>query len=520
MPDDIERIAILVVHGVGEQERFEFLESIASNLFRALSKNPRRRASLQLRKGDQVTRHSEADSWREAPVYATWLKPDGTQIEALFREVNWADLDIPMTWRGWLKLVGWALGISGVRPFLKAGEVAELQQLGMCPPKSLTKRERFWVRLQLFGVSLLFFLMLITVDILYGLLTRLSYRAYWLNKLRAIIYNYLGDVKLYQDWFLRNEDQVETLGEKSRVAIRRRMVRALAVTAAEVENGFLRGYYIFSHSLGTVVAFNALMEHELALPNYLTREEWTALSPAFKKQASKDAPDKQMPQRPLWLGSRDAIDRSRLFRGLRGFLTMGSPLDKFAAVWPAIVPVNGEPFATVVPWLNVADLQDIVAGSIDLFPICAPSSGVGGLDLRNVEWADQRSLLSAHTSYWKSGPNDGRLIDRVIPWLEGQPFLRPVDSIRPGLSKFFYWASFFLLAAFLWLGASLLLWLLLKVALGFDSFTFACATIAVMGVGISTVIACLIGRRLWEEKKFGGILARGSKSVAGVRRRV
>lgn len=517
MPDDVERIAILVVHGIGEQRRFEFLESIASNLYRALSKNPQRRASLQIRKGDQATRHSEKDSWREAPVFVTWLKPGGTQIEALFREVIWADLDIPMTWRGWLKLVGWALGISGVRPFLKAGEVEDLQQLGMCPPKSLTDSERFWVRLQLFGISLLFFFLLTSADILYGLLTRLSYRVYWLNKLRAIIYNYLGDVKLYQDWFLRDEDQVETLGEKSRVAIRRRMVRALAVTAAEVESGFLRGYYVFAHSLGTVVAFNALMEHELALPNYLTREEWTALSPAFKKQANEDAPAKQMPQRSLWLGARDAIQRSRLFAGLRGFLTMGSPLDKFAAVWPAIVPVNGQPLATsTVEWINVADLQDIVAGSIDLFPTCAPARGVGGLELCNVEWADQRSLLSAHTSYWKSGPNDGRLIDRVIPWLEGQPFLRPVDSIRPGLAKFFYWASFFLLAAFLWLGASLLLWLLIKVALGVGAFTFAWSMIVVVGAGVSTVIGCLIGRRLWEEKKFGGILTRGTKGAAGV----
>jgi hypothetical protein len=260
------------------------------------------------------------------------------------------------------------------------------------------------------------------------------------------------------------------------------------------------------------------MEHELALPNYLTREEWTPRPEIrnLKKEANQNAADKQMPRRPPWLGARDAIDRARLFAGLRGFLTMGSPLDKFAAIWPAIVPVNGQPLGKRVPWLNVADLQDIVAGSIDLFPTCAPARGVGGLELCNVEWADQWSLLSAHTSYWNAGTSSGRLIDCVIPWLERQRFAPPADSLPPGLAKFVYWVSFFLLAAFLWLGASLLLWLLIKVALGVGAFTFAWSIIVVVGAGVSAVIGCLIGRRLWEEKKFGGILTRGTKGAAGV----
>lgn len=522
----MERIGILVVHGVGEQTRFEHLEAIGSNLYRALSKAQSRQAYLQIRQGDQVPRHSPEDSWREAPALVRWRKVNGDWVEALFREVYWADLDIPLSWRGWLKLVGWALGISGVRLF-DLSKVGPPDEHGMCPPKGLSFWNRFKVRLELFIVSLLFFLVLVTVDLLYGLLTRLSYRAQWLKKIRGLIYNYLGDVKLYQDLFLRDDDRLETIGEKSRVAIRRRMVRTLVRTAVEVEAGKLQGYYIFAHSLGTVVAFNALMETGIALPNYLTEEEWMALPNNFKQQAPQNAPQVQMPRRPPWLGPRDAINRARLFAGLRGFLTMGSPLDKFAALWPAIVPINGEAIPNNVSWINVADVQDIVAGSIDLFPPCRQAPGVGGLQLLNVQWADQASLFSAHTSYWITGKSNDRLIDHVIPWLEGSQLVRPVNSIRPWRARLTYWLSFPVLGVFLLLVAASLAWLLklagmilqvlARASLDGQSMNEWLARLwdvlsrggylaglarwspLLLGIGLLTVLICSLSRRIWEE---------------------
>lgn len=476
------RLAVLVVHGVGEQTRFEHLESIASNLYKALHCDPKRRPHMQVRYGDQVPRHSVEESWQPSPAIVRWRSPDGVEIEAHFREVRWADLDLPYGWWRWLKFVGWALGMPGVRLFSKSA-VGTPQQHGMCRPKSLTWRERVKVRALLFAVSLTFFLLLITIDVLYGLLRRVSLRAYWLGRLRGIIYNYVGDVKLYQDYFKRWDERLDTIGEKSRVAIRRRMVRAVVDTAKAVEKGELDGYYIFAHSLGTVVAFNALMETDLALPAYLTEEEWNALPRPLKTQVAKTLPGDPMPARPPWLDTpaarakpkakvrRDAINRWRLFEGFCGFLTLGSPLDKFAALWPAIVPVNAESIKDpkpktkpkTFPWINVSDVQDIVAGRIDLYPRCSPAPGIGGLALTNIEWADQVSPLSAHTSYWRAQKGKQRLIDRIAAWLEGRDFQRPPDNINRVLATVAYWFWLIILVILLlWLAGSMV-WFLSQV---------------------------------------------------------
>jgi hypothetical protein len=503
---------VIVVHGVGEQRRFEFLESIACNLFRALRNDAQRsgKAYIQLRRGDQVPHLSEEESWHEAPALIRWQTDKGGDIEVRFREVHWADLDFQFSWRRWLGLVVWSLGVSGVRLFDKSA-VGKPGKHGMCPPKGLSVGQRALVRMQLFGVSLLFFLMLVTSDLAYGLLSRFGFRLKYLRKFRGLIYNYLGDVKLYQDAWVRDDDRLEVIGEKSRVAIRRRMVRALVQTAAEVERGELDGYYVFSHSLGTVVAFNGLMETALALPNYLTEAEWNALPALLKTKSANPAPAVQMPRRPLWLGDTDAVDRARLFKGLRGVLTMGSPLDKFAALWPAIVPVNGEPIPGMRPWINVADVQDIVAGSIDLFPACGSAPGVGGLKLVNHDWADQKTLFTAHTSYWQAKKGKSRLIDRLIPWIEGHALVPPDNSMPAWLGRLIYgatlaglgilllwlvaWASHHLLA---WASHYLPAWISDHLPAWLGTIPVGCLMWDWLGVAVIVVLVMSVWRRIYE----------------------
>ena len=303
----MRRIAVLVVHGIGEQTRFEFLETIASNLYRAVRRNQQRRAKayIELRRGDQTMRGAAAESWRMAPAIVGWQVPGGGDIEVQFREVYWADLDLPMSWRGSFKLLCWALGVSGLR-FYTDARVGPAAQHGMCEPEyPQGGAARLWARSRLFCVSWLFFYIVISVFLLDWLLLR---RAPLFNKFRKLVHNYLGDVKLYQDWFLRNDDTLEAVGQKSRVAIRGRMIRALVATASQIhatrKTDKLDGYYIIAHSLGTVVAFNGLMETALALPNYLSREEWMAVPAKLKQQTVKAAPKAQMPTRRPWLRRR------------------------------------------------------------------------------------------------------------------------------------------------------------------------------------------------------------------------
>jgi hypothetical protein len=60
--------------------------------------------------------------------------------------------------------------------------------------------------------------------------------------------------------------------------------------------------------------------------------------------------------------------------------------------------------------------------------------------LTNIVWADRFSPFTAHTSYWKvDEENSQRLIDRLIPWLEGGPLAPPADRFQPYLAPYLFW---------------------------------------------------------------------------------
>lgn len=534
-----KRIGILVVHGIGEQTRFEHLEAIAGNLFKALSQDPARKPQIQIRRGDQAPLHSPTESWLNVPVIVSWWSEEMQRwIDAHFHEVTWADLDMPDSLPNWVRLVGWGLAMPGLK-LVDSTRTFQARASHVCLPIRLSVVRRFFVRLELFGVSLLFFLMLTSINMLSWILRRLAIRFTPIERARVIIYDYLGDVKLYQDWAIR-DDGLEALGEKSRAAVLRRAVRALAAMAGEVRHKRMDEYYLFAHSLGTVIAFNALMELGITLPNHFSEEEWAALPPEFKTQAAYDAPSPQKPRRPYWLGKRDAIDRGALFAGLKGFLTMGSPLNKFAAMWPAIVPVNREALANPVPWINVADRQDIVAGNrISLFQSCdnrAPDD-IAGLRLRNVIWADRLSLFTAHTSYWKAdftpshplgrvqgqltGRHRQRLMNRLVPWLEtgdGRRFEPPDDRMTAWFAAWVYCASLAIIALVLsFIPAFLLRWMEILWSGGDQAVHYSLwgamrETIAnpsllamhmgvVIGAGILVILSFSLFRYAWESNR-------------------
>jgi hypothetical protein len=534
-----KRIGILVIHGIGEQTRFEFLETIAGNLFKALSQDPTRKPQIQIRRGAQAPLHASTESWQNAPAIVSWWSEETQRwIDAHFHEVTWADLDMPDNVPNWLRLVGWGLAMPGIK-LVDSTRTFQARQQHVCQPVRLSVGRRFFVRAQLFGVSLLFFLMLVSINMFLWVLRRLSIRFTPIERARVTIYDYLGDVKLYQDWAIR-DDGLETLGEKSRAAIQRRALRALAAMAGEVLHKRLDEYYIFAHSLGTVIAYNALMELGVTLPNYFNEEEWAALPLAWKTQAGYDAPVPQKPRRPHWLGRRDAVDRAALFAGLKGLVTMGSPLNKFAAMWPAIVPVNREALGHPVPWVNVADRQDIVAAShISLFRSCNGTSTneVAGLHLRNVPWSDRLSLFTAHTSYWKAeftppnplgrvkcrltGQHPQRLMNRLIPWLEtgdGSRFEPPDDRVPAWLAMCLFGVWLALIGLLLsFIPAFLLRWIEVlssggDAAIHYSLWEAVLEAItnppvlavhmgAVIFVGILTVGICSVVRYVWETNR-------------------
>lgn len=131
-------------------------------------------------------------------------------------------------------------------------------------------------------------------------------------------------------------------------------------------------WYILAHSQGTVIAFNGLMETEQALPNYLSQELWEELkvkNPDLITKTTEELPKKMMPTRPAWLENNDTISRRELFCGFQGIMTYGSPLRKFAVLWPKIVPLNNDEkvFPLDCEWINIYDPTDPVADSLEYF---------------------------------------------------------------------------------------------------------------------------------------------------------
>lgn len=528
-----KRYGLLIVHGIGEQGRFEFLESIATSLFKALRQDPDKQPHLQLRHGDQDARYSSQQCLYHSPLLLRWRTAADQFTELDFREVHWADLDEKMNMWRWLKLVGWALAIPGLRFYKQSGQESSALS-GMRLPRQLSWYRNLQARLRLFVISFIFFLMLISIDILHWLLTRLSFQASWVTRSRNLIYDYLGDVKLYQDWYRREDDDMQVVGEKSRSAIRRRMVQALVQLAEDVDAGRLDGYYIFSHSLGSVIAFNGLMEHAHTLPNYLTAAQWQQLPARFKTQIQAQNLQQKMTRRPDWLTDTDAIDRDQLFAGLRGVLTMGSPINKFAALWPAIVPVNTQPLPGGRPWYNVSDSQDIVAGAVTLFD---GDNGQGndiisGLHLKNIEWVDQPIIFTAHTSYWHSkNTSRQRLVNGIIDWLQDKPLPAPKNKMPSALATIWYWLSLGTMSLLPLLIVSYLIWLaqyqlgniiqivtqaaltrqpfidwfalLWESLFAVDLATLTSIMLLTIVVGSGIILCFSVIRRIWEQIKFG-----------------
>lgn len=243
-----------------------------------------------------------------------------------------------------------------------------------------------------------------------------------------IFANYLGDVKLMVQEGRRTEGTLEDLGWPPRVSIRRRMVRMLVEMATQ-DVPFDR-WYIFAHSLGTVVAHNGLNETALCLANYLDEDTWNkAMKGKLTCQvAAGNGADKKnmMPARPTWLGDLHAIDRAALFKNFRGFVTYGSPLDKFSALWPWIVGTNdptiiggtkcNDPVFGNCDWINLYDLTDPVAGKLDDYGTPGKDNAV--LAPVNIAVEAHPVLLWSHIRYFKYKKNGANnLANSAATWL-------------------------------------------------------------------------------------------------------
>ena len=286
-------------------------------------------------------------------------------------------------------------------------------------PTLSKSRNRMRTRTRLFMVAVFF----VVAALPFGFGFALVQRVFNLRTpdLLKTVTNYVSGVKLFNQrsrygpgFKIRppNEDFLDTLDEPPRVSVRRRMIRTIAkVALANYDR-----WYIIAHSQGTVAAFNGLMETPYAWPGYFDLEDWRKLCAArlCGDGVVPPLPEPTMPHRPVWAGPNEVAYRARIFCRFRGILTLGSPLEKFAAIWPARVPISRLPaFRENTVWINVLDPLDPVSGVLRAYrghptALCPPPQDVG--------YAASSILLLAHLRYLTRTAR-GYLSDGVAHWL-------------------------------------------------------------------------------------------------------
>jgi len=427
---EVTRIGVVLVHGVGEQRRFDHLSGEVNRLVAALEALDGIRVSLDTRSTQDSEIGAEHESWRadsRAPVKIDVVQTSNGREQRsclCVHEVWWADLDDKDTLWNLIKFWCWGLGFWGVKKF----DTTSLQgaQMDMQPPVfpplpgGELLRETI-VRVRLWCFANVFLLSALTLDALQFVLQRLG-----LGKIPGarVFYEFVGDVKLYQDRGRRHAGPLTDLNEPRRVPIRRRMVRVLLDAYRENYDR----WYVLAHSLGTVAALNGLMETAHALPNYLTEEVWASLKasndPVVGSRAGGPARSVagMRPARPVWLTDDDAmLRRDVMFAKLRGLVTYGSPLDKFAYLWKQIVNINKDAscWRSSFEWVNVFEHTDPVSASLAAYS--APPAPAGSPQPLNLAYKACPILLLSHLKYLdlskKPKVRPDQFVLRLVTWM-------------------------------------------------------------------------------------------------------
>ena len=431
-----EKVGILLVHGIGETKKFENVEAVARNITAALrsDKNLRQNVRVIINCKDDGEYGASQQIWSaddKASVVIEIKEHDPNEpnkvnkvTELFFHEVWWADLGKSNTLESQLSFWKWGLSLWSRKQF--RGKKPPSPPI--YPPKNIKDEKyssiKLFDRLRFFVVS---WVVLLILPVLY-FLSIIFRRLLGVNIPVHILDQYLGDVKHYQQSKREGAGYLVDIGQPPRVSVRRRMVTGLVkMGLADYDR-----WYVLAHSLGTVVAFNGLMETEETLPNYLNEDLWNKLkkpdssinTKAEDKDKKKDKKTKYMfPRRPAWLESDDIIARKDLFKNLKGVMTYGSPLSKFAVVWPAIVPINENSFfSSDFEWINIYDPTDPVADRTKYFDL---ENYSGKKPIEIAYKADSIHLLS-HIKYLDYNyKRENPLVKQLAYWLlRGDKFQR------------------------------------------------------------------------------------------------
>lgn len=432
-----ERIGILLVHGMGEQQPGQHLSRHIHDLTKALMALPDVRDVQQ-----RIVSTTPPCIGLTIVQKGTARQSELTDKTFEIREAFWADLDRPYSRSSRLRFWLWGLGQWATRPLTTDAVQNRLAGAqSMKPPRTSAKstekssrQKTLYVRIRLFLTAYLVVSVLPVAKLFGAILAKLGLASLLPGKFRGgniirAVEDYLGDVKIYTDEKLA-EAPVLDAGDKPRAAIRRRIYSSLLDMAL----GNYDRWYIVSHSLGSVLAFNMLMDTGASLINAATPEQIRELRKnGFLAAAAQ--PDRVMPRRPDWVGPHETICRKALFETLQGFVTYGSPLDKFAAIWPGIVAVNGEQgvFRADFEWINFYEQADFIGASLDAFDMANLKAGDGkeaDIHIRNIG-VNRHWEWTAHTHYFADAAKAPSTAQDYARWLL-DPHEKPAKNAPKG----------------------------------------------------------------------------------------
>lgn len=447
-----ERVGIVLVHGIGEQRRFEHLESHARDLIDAMLAREERTGrktsvSVELIEAEGAPYKAEQASWSSAgPTLHAVVREDTgdvlKEVHLCFHEVWYADIAEAYSFSKQVRFWAWGLAMWAIptklgstnkyynrnlrEPDLHPGAVAARSDAGDHARPGVERSVVDWLsaRTQLYLVACLSLLATFSITPIVMILNRLNFGTF--DFIRVFV-NYISVVKLYNQKTRSGGAPLDALGIPPRYFMRQRMIR----TVFDVASAKYDRWYILAHSLGSVVAFNALMEPSRVIPNYLDSRRWQKLKtdwPDVLYTADADiSRQDRTPRRPAWIDPFAAVRRRKLFENFKGLLTYGSPLDKFATLWPARVPLNKDEavFRDDVEWINVYDVTDPVGGHLDFFDPAAPAPGC--LKPRNLCYKASWVILFSHINYLRIHPRRKHdLADLAVEWLvSGTRFPQP-----------------------------------------------------------------------------------------------
>ena len=428
-----ERIAVLLVHGIGDQTRHEHLQSMAKHFVDIFADtHGEANVSVEMFPGAYG---------RNAPLSVLVKRDDGRQICIDFHECWWRDLGDQQKVSRVLAFWVWALSLFGT-PGAFHSDTSSLFH----PSQGGKQRTRVGMlnRVELFFKTTYFFLLLYpmwlvtkVVSIIPGLGNVRFFRA---------VFAYLSSVKLYQEWPAKFRGTLVDFDQPRRISIARRVITSILHVATQ---GYDR-WYVVAHSLGSVIAYKALTTNGNALACLLTKNQWDDDQVEELKTKSllrdDDLAHPEQPKVPMWLEPEDAIDRKLLFARCRGLITWGSPLETFAQTWPAITPITSEePFPEGFEWLNFHDPVDVVASPLRSFSANARMAPAIRLAPKNVPCRSSLNIASAHTGYFRhrnNGDARRRIGASVARWMQqpGRTFEQIAADV--GLTSLRPWSIF------------------------------------------------------------------------------